>query len=197
MTEKKKKIRCEWGTEDQLYVDYHDKEWGVPVHDDRKLFEFLVLDTMQAGLSWLIILRKRENFRKAFDNFDPRKIAKYNGKKIRELLSDKGIIRNRRKIEAAIQNARAFVAVQKEFGSFDAYIWQFVNGKPKNNSWKSVSEIPAKSKESDAMSKDLIKRGFKFVGSTICYAFMQAAGMVNDHTVRCFRYGEVTEEITR
>jgi DNA-3-methyladenine glycosylase I len=197
MMEKNNKIRCEWGTEDQLYVDYHDKEWGVSVHDDRKLFEFLVLDSMQAGLSWFIILKKRENFRKAFDNFDPRKIAKYDEKKIRKLLSDKGIIRNRRKIEATIQNARAFLAVQEEFGSFDAYIWQFVNGKTKKNSWKSVSEIPAKSKESDAMSKDLIKRGFKFVGSTICYAFMQAAGMVNDHTVRCFRYNEVAEEITR
>jgi DNA-3-methyladenine glycosylase I len=196
MTEKKKRIRCEWGTEDSLYLDYHDKEWGVPVHDDRRLFEFLVLDTMQAGLSWFIILKKRENFRKAFDNFDPSKIAKYDEKKIKKLLSDKGIIRNRRKIEAAIQNAKAFLAVQEEFGSFDAYIWQFVNGKPKKHSWKSVQEIPAKSKESDAMSKDLIKRGFKFVGSTICYAFMQAAGMVNDHTVRCFRHSEVTKEIT-
>jgi len=196
MTERKKKIRCEWGTEDSLYLDYHDKEWGVPVHDDRRLFEFLVLDTMQAGLSWFIILKKRENFRKAFDNFDPSKIAKYDEKKIKKLLSDKGIIRNRRKIEATIQNARAFLTVQEEFGSFDAYIWQFVNGKPKKNSWKSIQEIPAKSKESDAMSKNLIKRGFKFVGSTICYAFMQAAGMVNDHTVRCFRYSEVTEAIT-
>lgn len=195
MTERKKKIRCEWGTEDSLYLDYHDKEWGVPVHDDRRLFEFLVLDTMQAGLSWFIILKKRENFRKAFDNFDPNKIAKYDEKKIKKLLSDKGIIRNQRKIEAAIQNARAFLTVQEEFGSFDAYIWQFVNGKPKKNSWKSIQEIPAKSKESDAMSKDLIKRGFKFVGSTICYAFMQAAGIVNDHTVRCFRHSEVAEEI--
>jgi len=188
MTERKKKIRCEWGTEDSLYLDYHDKEWGVPVHDDRRLFEFLVLDTMQAGLSWFIILKKRENFRKAFDNFDPSKIAKYDEKKIKKLLSDKGIIRNLRKIEASIQNARAFLTVQEEFGSFDAYIWQFVNGKPKKNSWKSIQEIPAKSKESDAMSKGLIKRGFKFVGSTICYAFMQTAGMVNDHTVRCFRH---------
>jgi len=196
MKKEKTIIRCAWETEDPIYLDYHDKEWGVPVHDDQKLFKFLVLDSMQAGLNWLIILRKRENFRRAFDNFNPEKIAKYDEKKIKELLLDKGIIRNRRKIEAAIQNARAFLAVQKEFGSFDAYIWQFVKGKPKKNSWRTLQEIPAKTKESDAMSKDLIKRGFKFVGSTICYAFMQAAGMVNDHTIDCFRYAEITKEIT-
>lgn len=188
------KKRCDWTTENELYLDYHDREWGVPVHDDRKLFEFLVLDAMQAGLSWFIVLRKRENFRKAFDHFDAGKIAAYDDKKINELLSNKGIIRNRRKIEATIQNAMAFLEVQKEFGSFDKYIWQFVEGKPKKNAWKTMQEIPPKSEESDAMSKDLMNRGFKFVGSTICYAFMQAAGMINDHTVDCFRYNEVDEE---
>lgn len=188
------KKRCDWTTENEFYLDYHDKEWGVPVHDDRKLFEFLVLDAMQAGLSWFIVLKKRENFRRAFDHFDARKIAAYDEKKINELLSNKGIIRNRRKIEATIQNAKAFLAVQKEFGSFDKYIWQFVEGRPKKNTWKTMEEIPPKSEESDTMSKDLMNRGFKFVGSTICYAFMQAAGMINDHTVDCFRYNEVEEE---
>jgi len=185
------KKRCEWVPDDPLYRDYHDTEWGVPVHDDRKLFESLILDGMQAGLSWWTILRKRENFRKAFDDFDPRKVAEYDQKKVLSLLADEGIIRNRRKIEAAIQNAKAFLAVQKEFGSFDAYIWQFVGGKPKVNTWKTDKEIPAKTPESDALSKDLIDRGFKFVGSTICYALMQAIGMVNDHTVACFRYREL------
>ena len=186
------KIRCEWASGDSLYIDYHDNEWGVPEHDDRKLFEFLVLEGAQAGLSWLTILRKRENYREAFDNFDVGKIAAYDTRKLEELLSNKGIVRNRLKIEAAIQNAKAFLALQKEFGSFDAYIWQFVGGKPKKNAWKTVKEIPSKTVESDAMSRDLIKRGFKFVGSTICYAFMQAVGMVNDHTVDCFRYHEVS-----
>jgi DNA-3-methyladenine glycosylase I len=183
--------RCEWVPDDPLYRDYHDREWGVPVHDDQKLFESLVLDGMQAGLSWSTILKKRENFRKAFDDFDPRKVAEYDQKKILSLLADKGIIRNRLKIEAAIKNAKAFLAVQKEFGSFDAYIWQFVGGKPKVNTWKKDKEIPAKTPESDALSKDLVDRGFKFVGSTICYAMMQAVGMVNDHTVDCFRYREL------
>jgi DNA-3-methyladenine glycosylase I len=182
------KQRCEWCGDDPLYVEYHDKEWGVPVHDDRKLFEMLILESAQAGLNWLTILRKRENYRKAFDNFDAKKIAKYNKAKVTKLLADAGIVRNRLKIAAAIQNARAFFEVQKEFGSFDRYIWQFVGGKPKINKWKSLKEIPPKTVESDAMSKDLKKRGFSFVGSTICYAFMQAVGMVNDHVVRCFRY---------
>lgn len=185
------KIRCEWARGDPLYIDYHDNEWGVPEHDDRKLFEFLVLEGAQAGLSWLTILRKRQNYREAFDHFDVRKMAKYDRRKLEELLSNKGIVRNRLKIEAAIQNARAFLAVQKEFGSFDAYIWQFVGGKPMKNAWKTVKEIPSKTRESDAMSRDLIKREFSFVGPTICYAFMQAIGMVNDHTVDCFRYHEV------
>jgi DNA-3-methyladenine glycosylase I len=185
------KTRCDWGKMDTLLLDYHDKEWGVPVHDDQKLFEFLILDTFQAGLNWLIILKKRENFRKAFDNFDAKKIADYDEKKIAELLSNQGIIRNKRKIEAIIQNAKAFLSIQKEVGSFDAYIWRFVGGKPKKNAWKTIKEIPLKTTESEAMSKDLIKRGFRFVGPTICYAFMQAVGMVNDHTIDCFRYNEV------
>ena len=167
---------------------YHDKEWGVPLHDDRKLFEFMVLDAFQAGLSWSIVLRKRENFRKAFDNFDVNKIVKYDDKKIARLLKDEGIIRNRLKIAATINNAMAFKKVQKEFGSFDSYIWQFVKGKPIINKNKTIRSIPASSKESDRMSLELNKKGFKFVGTTICYAFMQAAGMVNDHTVDCFRY---------
>jgi DNA-3-methyladenine glycosylase I len=185
------KKRCEWVPDDPLYMDYHDTEWGVPVHDDRKLFESLVLDGMQAGLSWSTILKKRENFRKAFDDFDPRKVAEYDHKKILSLLVNQGIIRNRLKIEAAIQNAKAFLSIQKEFGSFDAYIWRFVGGKPKVNSWKTLQEIPTKTPESDALSKDLIDRGFKFVGSTICYALMQAIGMVNNHNIDCFRYKEL------
>ena len=180
--------RCDWARTD-LSIAYHDKEWGVPVHDDRKLFEFLILEGAQAGLSWEIILRKRDNYRAAFDRFEATKIAKYNDKKIASLLENAGIIRNRLKIAAAIQNARAFQQVQKEFGSFDAYIWQFVGGKPKKR--KRGQGVPATSPESDAMSKDLSRRGFKFVGSTICYAFMQAVGMVNDHNLTCFRYQEV------
>ena len=183
-----KKIRCAWVGDDPLYLAYHDQEWGVPVHDDRVLFEFLILEGAQAGLSWITILKKRDNYRRAFDNFDARKIARYDDAKVRALLADPGIVRNRLKIAATIQNAKAFLAVQKEFGSFDAYVWQFVGGKPKQNRWKTIAAAPAKTPESDALSKDLLKRGFKFVGSTICYAFMQAVGMVNDHTVDCFRY---------
>ena len=182
------KTRCEWAEGDPLLKEYHDTEWGVPLHDDQKLFEFLILDGAQAGLNWMIILKKRENYRKAFDHFDVKKIARYDERKVAKLLSNKGIIRNRLKIEAAIQNARAFQEIEKEFGSFDAYIWQFVEGKSKKNCWKTLKEIPAKTKESDAMSKDLVRRGFNFVGSTISYAFMQAAGMVNDHVVSCYRY---------
>jgi DNA-3-methyladenine glycosylase I len=178
--------RCSWANGD-LYIAYHDNEWGVPVHDDRHLFEMLTLEGAQAGLSWITILKKRDNYRRAFDNFDARKIARYDARKIKQLLSDPGIVRNKLKVNAAIQNAKAFLAVQKEFGSFDKYTWQFVGGKQIQNSWKR-GQIPASTKESDAMSKDLLKRGFKFVGSTICYAFMQAVGMVNDHTVDCFRY---------
>lgn len=183
--------RCDWCGSDPLYVAYHDEEWGVPVHDDRKLFEFLVLESAQAGLSWITILRKRENYRQAFDGFDPEKVARYDEEKIIELLSNEGIIRNRKKIEAAINNAQRFLEVQKEFGSFDAYIWSFVGGKPKTNAWKTLKEVPATSPESDALSKDLKKRGFKFLGTTICYAHMQATGMINDHLVDCYRYGEV------
>ncbi len=185
--------QCEWVSEDPLLQNYHDREWGVPEHNDQKLFELLILEGSQAGLSWLTILRKRDNYRKAFDNFDARKIAKYDERKIKELLSNEGIIRNRRKIEATIQNARAFLTIQKEFGSFDAYIWQFVGGKPKKNVWERIEEVPSSTPESDIMSRDLRKKGFKFVGSTICYAFMQAVGMVNDHTVDCFRYNEVSK----
>lgn len=186
------KKRCIWSVSDPIYIKYHDKEWGVPVHNDRKLFEMIVLDGAQAGLSWLTILKKRNNFRKAFDNFDPQKVAKYDRRKITQLLGNDGIIRNKLKIEAAVTNAKQFLRVKKEFGTFDRYIWQFVEGKPKINSWKEMKQIPATSPESDAMSKDLKARGFKFVGSTICYAFMQAAGMVNDHTIDCFRYKELT-----
>jgi DNA-3-methyladenine glycosylase I len=185
------KKRCKWAGSDPIYATYHDTEWGVPLHDDRKLFEFLILDGAQAGLSWITILKKRQHYRQAFDHFDPRKVARYDSRKIKELLSNNGIIRNRLKIEAAIENARAFVSVQKELGSFDAYIWQFTGGETRKNAWKTVAAIPAQSEESLAMSRDLKRRGFKFVGPTICYAFMQAAGMVNDHTVDCFRYHEV------
>lgn len=179
--------RCSWPSS-ELDIAYHDQEWGVPVHDDRVLFEFLILEGAQAGLSWITILKKRGNYRRAFDGFDPRKIAAYDDAKVFTLLADPGIVRNRLKIAATIQNAKAFLAVQKEFGSFDAYVWQFVGGRPKQNRWKSIAEAPAKTPQSDALSKDLLERGFKFVGSTICYAFMQAVGMVNDHTVDCFRY---------
>ena len=185
------KKRCEWAGSDPLYIEYHDNEWGVPLHDDRKIFEMLVLEGAQAGLNWLTVLRKRENYRKAFDNFDPTKVAKYDSEKFQKLLANEGIIRNKLKIYSAIQNARAFLEVQKEFGSFDAYIWQFVGGKPIHNSWKSLSELPSQTAESEAMSKDLKRRGFRFVGPTICYAHMQATGMVNDHIVSCFRYKEV------
>ena len=179
--------RCPWATTDPLYIQYHDHEWGVAVHDDRKLFEMLILEGAQAGLSWITILKKRENYRKAFDKFDAKKVARYGGKQIRQLLNDEGIVRNRLKIGAAVGNARAFLAIQEEFGSFDKFIWQFVDGKPKINRWKSLREIPPKTPESDAMSKELKRRGFKFVGSTICYAFMQATGMVDDHVQGCFR----------
>jgi DNA-3-methyladenine glycosylase I len=172
---------------------YHDNEWGMPLHDDQKLFEFLVLDAFQAGLSWSTILKKRENFRRAFDNFDYRKIARYDGKKVAKLLADSGIIRNRLKIAATITNAKAFLAIQEEFGNFDKYIWRFVDFKPRQNGWTSLKQIPAKTAQSDSMSKDLKQRGFSFVGSTICYAFMQAAGMVNDHLVTCFRHKEVSK----
>lgn len=185
------RTRCGWATSDPLYIEYHDKEWGVPVRDDQKLFEFLILEGAQAGLSWITILRKRENFRKAFDNFQPNKIANYNKKKVKELLANPGIIRNRLKIEAAIENAKAFLKVQKEFDSFEKYLWQFVDGKPIHNSWIQLGEIPPRTAESDDMSKDLKKRGFKFVGSTICYAHMQACGMVNDHLKGCFRYNQI------
>ena len=186
--ERKQLRRCQWAGSDPLYQKYHDEEWGVPVHDDRKLFEMLILEGAQAGLSWITILRKRENYRKAFSNFDVKKIARYDSKKFDQLLQNEGIVRNRLKINAAIVNAKLFLEVQKEFGSFDKYIWQFVNGKPIVNKWKNLKELPAKTTESELMSKDLKKRGFKFVGSTICYAFMQAVGMVNDHTKDCFRY---------
>ncbi len=180
------KQRCPWVTNDPLYISYHDHEWGVPVHNDRKLFEMLILEGAQAGLRWITILKKRENYRNAFDNFDAKKIACYDKKNVKQLLKNEGIVRNRLKIEAAITNAKAFLAVQKEFGTFDRYIWEFVGGKQKVNRWKSLKQIPPKTPESDAMGKDLKKRGFKFVGSSICYAFMQACGLVDDHVVDCF-----------
>ena len=185
--------RCGWASlDDPLYREYHDTEWGVPVHDDRTMFEFLVLEGNQAGLSWGTILRKRENFRRAFDGFDPVKVARYDGRKVRSLLGDPGIIRNRLKVQAAIANARAFLGVEREFGSFDAFIWRFVGGKPRVNRWRSLSEIPATTPESEEMSRELLSRGFRFVGPTICYAHMQAIGMVNDHVVSCFRYRELS-----
>ncbi|MDH3268442.1 MAG: DNA-3-methyladenine glycosylase I [Ignavibacteria bacterium] len=182
------KKRCPWPSDDSLMIKYHDKEWGVPLHNDRKLFEFLILEGFQAGLSWRTILHKRENFRKAFDNFDFNKIAKYDRRKINSLLKDEGIIRNNLKIESAITNAKVFIQIRKEFATFDKYIWGFVNGKPIQNKFKSLKELPAKTKLSDKISDDLKKRGFKFVGSTIVYAHMQAIGMVNDHITACFRY---------
>jgi len=175
-----------------MYCRYHDTEWGVPLHDDQKLLEFLILEGAQAGLSWYIILRKRENYRKAFAQFDAEKIARFNQKKIQRLLQDEGIVRNRLKIESAIQNARAFLKVRDEFGSFDAYIWRFVDGRPVINHWRAMRQVPARTKISDAMSKDLLLRGFKFVGSTICHAHMQATGMVNDHLVSCFRHKQLS-----
>ena len=185
-------VRCAWVGSDPLMIDYHDREWGVPVHDDRLMFEFLVLEGAQAGLNWMTILRKRENYRQAFDGFDPSAVARYDEAKVSELLSNPGIIRNRLKVAAAVQNAHLFLEVQREHGSFDTYVWRFVGGKPKVNAWKTIQEIPAQSDEAIGMSKDLIRRGFKFVGPTICYAHMQATGMVNDHTVDCFRYHEVS-----
>jgi len=186
--------RCQWVGNDPLSIEYHDKEWGVPTHDDKKLFEFIILEGAQAGLSWLTILKRRENYRKAFADFDAGKVARFNEKKINELLADPGIIRNKLKIQSAVTNAQAFLKIQEEFGSFDAYSWQFVGGKSKVNKVKTMKEIPATSKESDALSKDLKKRGFKFVGSTIIYAHMQAVGMVNDHTTDCFRYKELVRD---
>lgn len=185
--------RCQWAGNDPLYVAYHDREWGVPVHDDRTLFELLVLEGAQAGLSWATILKKRAAYRAAFDGFAPVVIATYDDAKVAALLADPGIVRNRAKVASAIRNARAFVQIQQEFGSFDAYIWQFVGGAPIQNAWRSLAEIPAETAQSRAMSKDLKRRGFNFVGPTICYAFMQAVGMVNDHTVDCFRHAQVAQ----
>lgn len=185
------KSRCEWCGDDPLYVAYHDEEWGAAVHDDRTLFEFLLLEGAQAGLSWITILRKRENYRRLFDGFDAEKIARYDQAKLDQLLQDPGIVRNRLKVASAVTNAKAFLAAQEEFGSFDAFIWGFVGGAPKKNRFRSLAEVPASTPESDIMSKQLKRRGFKFVGSTICYAYMQAVGMVNDHVVGCFRYDEV------
>jgi len=185
------KKRCDWAGTDPDYINYHDTEWGVPVHDDNKLFEFIVLEGAQAGLSWLTILRKRKHYRQVFDDFDPEKVALYDTSKIDNLLTDAGIIRNRKKIESAITNARAFLAVKERFGTFDAYIWDWVNGQPVKNSWRNVSKIPAETPVSKKLSRDLKQRGFTFMGPVICYSFMQATGMVNDHVVSCFRYNEV------
>ena len=185
------KTRCGWVTDDPLYIAYHDTEWGVPEHDDRKLFELLILEGAQAGLSWLTILKKRDNYRRAFVDFDARKIAAFDDNKVTGLLANEGIVRNRLKIIATIQNARLFLTVQQEYGSFDAYLWQFIGGKPKLNAWKTLKAIPPRTAESEAMSKALTKQRFKFVGPAICYALMQAAGMVNDHTIDCFRYTEI------
>lgn len=191
MTEKK---RCGWVPKnDALYREYHDKEWGVPVHDEHLLFEFIILEGAQAGLSWATILKKREHYREVYDHFDPQKVAAYGPDKVDSLLNDPGIVRNRLKVNASIENAKAFLKIQEDYGSFDNFIWRFVKGKPLQNRWNSLSEVPAKSEVSDDMSKSLKKLGFKFVGSTICYAFMQAAGLVNDHTVECFRYQEVAK----
>jgi len=184
--------RCNWCEGHDIYMDYHDNEWGVPLHDDNMLFEFLILEGAQAGLSWLTILKKRENYRKAYDDFDPAIIAKYGARKKKQLLTNEGIVRNRLKIEASITNAKFFLDIQKEFGSFDNYIWQFTNGETRQNRWRSMKTIPATTVESDVMSKELKKRGFKFVGSTICYAFMQATGMVNDHTTDCYRHSQLS-----
>jgi len=190
----KPKHRCAWCGDDPLYVEYHEKEWGVPVHDDRLLFEFLILEGAQAGLSWITILRKREGYRKAFANFDAQKVARFTEAKQEKLLLNPAIVRNRLKVKSAVTNAQAFLEVQEEFGSFDKYIWRFVDGKPIVNRFKGMKDVPAKTDLSDAMSKDLKKRGFKFVGSTICYAHMQATGMVNDHTVDCFRYAQLKKK---
>jgi DNA-3-methyladenine glycosylase I len=182
--------RCGWA-DTEVYLDYHDREWGVPVHDDRILFEFLILEGAQAGLSWTTILRKRDSYRTAFDQFNPRVVAAYDQRKLDELLANPGIVRNRLKIHAAVRNAQAFLILQRDFGSFDAYVWRFVGGRPRQNAWSTPHQVPARTPESDALSKDLQRRGFTFVGSTICYAFMQAVGMVNDHLVDCFRHAEV------
>ncbi|HMV41824.1 MAG TPA: DNA-3-methyladenine glycosylase I [Leptospiraceae bacterium] len=191
MNSNKKIFRCNWTGDDSLMIEYHDREWGVPVHDDKKHFEFLILDAFQAGLSWRTILHRREGFRKAFADFEVEKVARFREKKLLKLMQDESIIRNRLKIYGSVQNAKSFIQIQKEFGSFDKYIWQFTNYKTIINHWESMKEIPAKTKESDTMSKDLKKRGFTFVGSTICYAYMQAAGMVNDHLKNCFRHKQV------
>ena len=183
--------RCAWALSSQQYLDYHDKEWGVPVHDDRKLFEMLILEGVQAGLSWSLILKKREGYLQAFDGFDAHKIAQYDDWKVQELLANPEIVRNRLKIQAAIQNARAFLELQSQYGSFDTFLWRFVGGQPIQNAWQTLQEIPASTRESDAVSKELKRHGFTFVGTTICYAFMQAVGMVNDHTVECFRWQEL------
>jgi DNA-3-methyladenine glycosylase I len=191
-----KKVRCDWARAEPN-LRYHDQEWGVPVHDDQKLFEFLILEGAQAGLSWTTILAKRENYRRALAGFDPKRVARFDGRKIRALLRDPGIVRNELKLASAIENAKAFLRVQREFGSFDAYIWPFVGGAPRVNAIQTLKQVPAQTAESDAMSKDLKRRGFNFVGSTICYAFMQAVGMVNDHLVTCFRYQELRGEVAR
>lgn len=185
------RIRCPWSGTDPIYVAYHDEEWGVPLHDDRRLFEMLVLEGAQAGLSWLTILKRREGYRRAFDRFDPRKVARYGAGDVARLLADDGVIRNRLKIRSAVTNARAFLKVQEEFGSFDRYVWRFVDGRPVQNAWTTLEELPARTALSDAMSKDLKARGFSFIGSTICYAHMQATGMVNDHLADCFRHRAV------
>lgn len=194
MSETPELTRCAWALSTQQYLDYHDKEWGAPVHDDRKLFEMLILEGVQAGLSWALILKKRAGYIQAFDGFDAQKIAQYDDRKVQELLANPEIVRNRLKISAAIQNARAFLALQSEYGSFDAFLWQFVGGQPIQNARQSLQEIPASTRESDAMSKELKRHGFTFVGTTICYAFMQAVGIVNDHVVDCFRWQELQKE---
>lgn len=187
----KNKSRCDWCGDDPLYCRYHDDEWGVPLHDDQALFEFLILEGVQAGLSWITILRKRENYRAAFNDFDATCIARYNTSKIESLLQNPGIVRNRLKVQAAVTNAQKFLNVQEEFGSFDAFLWRFVDGEPRQNAWRGSADVPTSTAESDAMSRELKRRGFKFTGSTICYALMQATGMVNDHTTDCFRHGEL------
>ena len=188
------RLRCAWGSSHPLYITYHDQEWGLPEHHDQRLFEMLILEGAQAGLNWLTILKKRDSYRAAFDQFDPEKVARYDAAQVAALLANPGIIRNRLKVNAAITNARGFLTVQQEFGSFDAYIWRFVGGQPMVNAWTDLAQIPAQTTEAEAMSKDLKKRGFSFVGPTICYAFMQACGLVNDHIVGCFRYHEVTQD---
>ena len=185
------KLRCAWAGGDTLYCAYHDREWGVPLHDDRQLFEFLILEGAQAGLSWITILRKRENYRAAFDDFDAARVARYGVDKIESLLQDAGIVRNRQKLEAAVVNAQKFLEVKAAFGSFDAFIWRFVDGRPRQNAWRCLADVPASTPQSDAMSRELKRCGFKFVGTTICYALMQATGMVNDHTIDCFRHKEL------